>query len=246
MGFIVGIDGPAGSGKGTITKKIANKIGLINIDTGITYRCVALKALKENAIENGVIDKEKTIELSQKINMSSKNINFFEKKVYKNSEFIVGDGLEKFSAEIKIDFAIIAGMGGIEIAKILLNRPRELDIKKFILQPNNNVVYLRRALVQNGFRIILDEIVLDNGIFYNVLLVKYGLDQLRKNELEFGRTNLEKFSPDFLRYLEFKLSQLTIILDGVKGTEKEIEVSNLISEIKKVLKGRKINATRNK
>jgi len=169
-----------------------------------------------------------------------------EKKVYKNSEFIVGDGLEKFSAEIKIDFAIIAGMGGIEIAKILLNRPRELDIKKFVLQPNNNVVYLRRALVQNGFRIILDEIVLDNGIFYNVLLVKYGLDQLRKNELEFGRTNLEKFSPDFLRYLEFKLSQLTIILDGVKGTEKEIEVSNLISEIKKVLKGRKINATRNK
>lgn len=73
MGFIVGIDGPAGSGKGTITKKIANKIGLINIDTGITYRCVALKALKENAIENGVIDKEKTIELSQKINIDIKN-----------------------------------------------------------------------------------------------------------------------------------------------------------------------------
>ena len=46
MSFIVGIDGPAGSGKGTVTKAISNKLGLINIDTGATYRCVALKALK--------------------------------------------------------------------------------------------------------------------------------------------------------------------------------------------------------
>lgn len=73
MGFIVGIDGPAGSGKGTITKKIANRIGLVNIDTGITYRCVALKALRENAIQKGVIDKEKTIELSKKIHIDIKN-----------------------------------------------------------------------------------------------------------------------------------------------------------------------------
>jgi len=48
MSFIVGIDGPAGSGKGTVTKKVANKLGLINIDTGITYRCVALEVLNKN------------------------------------------------------------------------------------------------------------------------------------------------------------------------------------------------------
>lgn len=48
MSFIVGIDGPAGSGKGTVTKIIANKLGLINIDTGATYRCVALKCLNNN------------------------------------------------------------------------------------------------------------------------------------------------------------------------------------------------------
>ena len=53
MSFIVGIDGPAGSGKGTVTKKVANKIGLINIDTGITYRCVALEVLNQNiSLEN--------------------------------------------------------------------------------------------------------------------------------------------------------------------------------------------------
>ena len=31
MSFIVGIDGPAGSGKGTITKIIANKLGLTKL-----------------------------------------------------------------------------------------------------------------------------------------------------------------------------------------------------------------------
>ena len=33
MSFIVAIDGPAGSGKGTITKLVGEKEGLINIDT---------------------------------------------------------------------------------------------------------------------------------------------------------------------------------------------------------------------
>ena len=46
MGFIVAIDGPAGSGKGTVTKEIAKRMGLINLDTGATYRCVALASLK--------------------------------------------------------------------------------------------------------------------------------------------------------------------------------------------------------
>ena len=38
--FIVAIDGPAGTGKGTVTKIIAEKMGLVNIDTGAMYRCV--------------------------------------------------------------------------------------------------------------------------------------------------------------------------------------------------------------
>jgi len=64
MSFIIGIDGPAGSGKGTVTKKIANKLGLINIDTGSTYRCVALEVLNRNI---NIEDKEKIIEVAKNI-----------------------------------------------------------------------------------------------------------------------------------------------------------------------------------
>ena len=45
MSFIVAIDGPAGSGKGTLAKKISEKYNLVNIDTGAMYRCITLKML---------------------------------------------------------------------------------------------------------------------------------------------------------------------------------------------------------
>ena len=68
MGFIVGIDGTAGSGKGTVTKKISNKLGLINIDTGSTYRCVALESINQGVT---LEDKEKIIEIAKTIKCAS-------------------------------------------------------------------------------------------------------------------------------------------------------------------------------
>ena len=47
MTFVVAIDGPAGSGKGSVTKLVGEKIGLINIDTGAMYRSVALNIIRE-------------------------------------------------------------------------------------------------------------------------------------------------------------------------------------------------------
>ena len=46
--MIVAIDGPAGSGKGTITINVERKLGFLNLDTGATYRCVALETLRNN------------------------------------------------------------------------------------------------------------------------------------------------------------------------------------------------------
>ncbi len=48
MSFVVAIDGPAGSGKGTITKLVGEKMNLISIDTGAMYRCLSLYIIKNN------------------------------------------------------------------------------------------------------------------------------------------------------------------------------------------------------
>lgn len=70
MSFIVGIDGPAGTGKGTITALLAKKYNLINIDTGATYRCVALKMLNDNI---SLDDGEKIAEMLKNIKIELKN-----------------------------------------------------------------------------------------------------------------------------------------------------------------------------
>ena len=46
MKKVIAIDGPAGAGKSTIAKALAEQLGYIYIDTGAMYRAVALTALR--------------------------------------------------------------------------------------------------------------------------------------------------------------------------------------------------------
>lgn len=46
---VIAIDGPAASGKGTLARRIAKHFSFAHMDTGLLYRAVALKVLKEKA-----------------------------------------------------------------------------------------------------------------------------------------------------------------------------------------------------
>lgn len=82
MSFIVAIDGPAGTGKGTITSLISKELNLVNIDTGATYRCVALNAIRNNI---KLEETQKIIESLEDITIDMKNENGIQ-KVYLNGE----------------------------------------------------------------------------------------------------------------------------------------------------------------
>ena len=71
MSFIVAIDGPAGSGKGTLAKEISRLTDLINIDTGATYRCVTLAAIQKGYT---LEDSEKIVELLDEIDIRLEKI----------------------------------------------------------------------------------------------------------------------------------------------------------------------------
>ena len=64
--YSVAIDGPAGAGKSTVAKMIAERLNLVYVDTGAMYRAITLKALEiGNFSKKGIIKiaEESTIEI---------------------------------------------------------------------------------------------------------------------------------------------------------------------------------------
>ncbi len=82
MGFIVAVDGTAGSGKGSVTKVVAERLNLVTIDTGAMYRSVTLAMLERNV---GIEETDKIAEILKDI-----KIEFVEqgtdKKVFLNGK----------------------------------------------------------------------------------------------------------------------------------------------------------------
>jgi CMP/dCMP kinase len=51
-GLIIAIDGPAGSGKSTSAKKLADLLGYLYVDTGAMYRAITLLAIENNILDD--------------------------------------------------------------------------------------------------------------------------------------------------------------------------------------------------
>jgi len=113
--MIIAIDGPAGSGKSTIAKLLAKKLGYTYIDTGAMYRAVALYILRNNIpLEEPAILKA----------MENIDIYLEDEKVYLNSED-VSDLIR--TEEIGHLASQIARFK--EVRKILVNLQREIGKK---------------------------------------------------------------------------------------------------------------------
>ena len=69
--MIVAIDGPAGTGKGTVAKLISERLDFVYIDTGAMYRCITLKMIRENISLN---EEEKIKDLLERTKITFKNL----------------------------------------------------------------------------------------------------------------------------------------------------------------------------
>ena len=99
----------------------------------------------------------------------------------------LADGLAAFEASDQVTTITICGMGGGLIADILAAGVEKLaSVDRLILQPNNREDELRAWLMNNGFKLVTEEIMTENDKFYEIMVVEHGQMTLSETDLRFG------------------------------------------------------------
>lgn len=107
-------------------------------------------------------------------------------KTDKYITFIVSDGLDNVKLE-EIDTLVFAGMGTYTILKIL-ERANKM-YKKIITISNNNHDILRINMNNLGYCIKEEEIIKENGKYYNLIEFKPGKTSYTKEEILLGKNH---------------------------------------------------------
>ncbi len=161
----------------------------------------------------------------------------------------LGDGI-KVIEDGEVDAIAIAGMGGILMTEILgADLKKSHSFKKFILQPRNNVGFLRHWLLANGFEIMNEQLVREGKYICEILTVvpsetanasfeDKGSDSI---EYQFPKTLIDFKVPLTIEYLNRHLNKEKFILEskifGEKTTNEEIEhQKNRIDYLERLVK----------
>lgn len=188
MSFIVAIDGPAGTGKGTITKILSKEMGLVNIDTGATYRCVALYAINNNI---KLEEKDKIIDSLKNIHIDMKNENG-EQTVFLNGKNVTKEIRTKEVTKIvsqvssikEVRFAMVDIQRKLAQGKDVIMEGRDITTYVF---PNANVkIYLDANENERAKRRYIE--MQDNGIemTYEEVLKNIQIRDKNDKEKEIG------------------------------------------------------------
>lgn len=123
---VIAIDGPAGAGKSTIAKKLADSIGYTYIDSGAMYRALTLKVLRENI---SMTDLDKIISLADKT-----DIDFRE-----NSIYIDGKAADAEIREEKVNRNVSYIAAIPEVRKLMVELQRKISRNKNVVMDGRDV-----------------------------------------------------------------------------------------------------------
>ena len=122
----------------------------------------------------------------------------------------LSDGFEKLVPG-EVDCAVIAGMGGGLVMKILSAYPNVTAcLKECVLQPQSEIAKVRTFLLKEGFQFLEEDMVLDEGKYYPMMKVvpskvkeaSQDLSQWTETELRFGKLLLGEKHPVLHTFLE--------------------------------------------
>lgn len=145
----------------------------------------------------------------------------------------LSDGLSAFSAgEAKT--LVIAGMGGKLTQRILTAFPEKTEsFQDFLFQPQSELMQFRAFLRENGYEILDERIILEDGKYYFPMLARQGGVKAKTTETEsslqevydrYGEGLIRKKEPLFLQYLSWQKEVLEGILqklpEGEDGSDR--------------------------
>ena len=172
--LIIAIDGPAGSGKSSVTKIVAQRLGIPYIDTGAMYRSVTLKGMREGVdLTNGralaAVAKKAKIRLSarggkQKVFLDGKDVTkaIRTPELTKNVVFAAREPLvrrEMVRQQRLMGKESGAAMEGRDIGTVVFPKA---DFKFFfVADPDVRALRRYKELVQAGKKVSLAEVLAD-------------------------------------------------------------------------------------
>ncbi len=139
------------------------------------------------------------------------------------------DTIERFCPED----ILILGMGGELIARILGDAPwtKDTDIR-LCLQPMTHAEVLRGFLAQNGYEILDELTVAEDGRIYQLICAKYSgeIQSYTGAELLLGRINIERRTDTFLLLAEKTLAAIERRIDGKRCAGEDISKEKAVAE----------------
>ncbi len=220
MSFIVAIDGPAGSGKGTVANKIANELNLVNIDTGATYRCLALAVLRANV---AIDDTEKILQVLDNISIQIQGANN-EQVILLNEEdvtqkirsFEVTQVVSQISAIPEVRLKLV------EFQRMLANNKNVImdgrDIGTYVFPDADVKIYLDASLEERAKRRYEENI-------------QKGIDATYEDVLENIRMRDRQDKSK-------KIGSLKIAEDAVVIDSSDMSIEEVVSEVKNIIKNK--------
>lgn len=133
--MIVAVDGYSSTGKSTVAKIVAAKLGLTYIDTGAMYRVVTLEALQRGLIIEGRVDLNQLRDCLEDIKISFRyNSEFDRYETYLNGEY-VEDQIR--GMEVSDQVSVIAAIGFVR--EFLVVRQRELAKNESVIMDGRDI-----------------------------------------------------------------------------------------------------------
>ena len=153
---------------------------------------------------------------------------------YDNINFELTDGVDNI--ETVCDVCVLAGMGHNTVISIIENNESYFrNCKKIIIQVNSVVAQMRQYLSNHKFQII-DECMVYDYKYYQIMVVKSGQQQLNELQIEFGPVLLEKKGDVFLQCYQKQLNHFQSLLSTLPENHPDrSQLSKKIEQIKSVL-----------